>query len=253
MKLQAARSIYRYETVRLFRVIVQSAITPIISTSLYFIVLGQMVGSAMHEMNGVDFMAYIVPGLIVLTVLTESVANASFGIYLPRYTGAIYEILAAPIGALEVVIGHLAAAATKSVLIGLVILVTARFFVPFEIHHPFVAAGILLLGAVSFCAVGFVVGIMANSIEQLQVAPFLVITPLTILGGAFYSINRLSEPWRSLALLNPTAYFVEGLRWSFYGRSDIPISNSMTVCGACLAISLSIIALIFRLQYRLRS
>ncbi len=246
-------AIYRFEMERFRRTLGQSLVTPVITTSLYFVVFGSAIGSRMSEIGGVSYGAFIVPGLVMLAVLTESLNNASFGIYLPRFTGTIYELLSAPVSAVEIVLSYVGAAATKSVLLALVIMATARVFVPVHIAHPFWMAAFLLLTASTFCLFGFLIGIWAKGFEQLQFIPMLVITPLTFLGGAFYSIDMLPPVWRTFSLFNPVVYLVSGFRWTFYGTSDVHVAVSfgMTLAffGACLALA----TWIFRTGYRLKS
>src|SRR5690606_24190515 len=217
----AIRAIYRFEMARTFRTLMQSIASPVLSTSLYFIVFGSAIGSRMVEIDGIGYGAFIVPGLIMLMLLTESISNASFGIYMPRYAGTIYEVLSAPVSYVEVVIGYVGAAATKSVMLGLLILLTARLFVPFEIQHPVWMVAFLILTAVTFSLFGFIIGIWADGFEKLQIIPLMVVTPLTYLGGTFYSISMLPPLWQKLTLFNPVVYLISGFRWSFYGISDV--------------------------------
>ena len=226
MNLHAVRSIYVFELSRWFRTLSQSILAPVISTSLYFVVFGSAIGSRMTAINGVSYGAFIVPGLMMLAVLTESLSNASFGIFMPKWNGTIYEVLSAPISWFEVVMGYVGAAASKSIILGMIILATARLFVPFEIAHPFWMAAFLVLTAISFCLFGFIIGVWADHFEKLQVVPLLIITPLTFLGGSFYSINMLPPLWRQLTLFNPVVYLVSGFRWSFYGHSDVGVGFS---------------------------
>jgi ABC-2 type transport system permease protein len=246
-------AIYRFEMARFRRTLWQSLVTPVITTSLYFVVFGAAIGGRMAQIDGVTYGAFIVPGLIMLSVFTESLNNASFGIYLPRFTGTIYEVLSAPVSGLEIVLAYVGAAATKSVLLGLVILATANIFVPVRVEHPLWMAAFLLLTTSTFCLFGFIIGIWAKGFEQLQFIPMLVITPLTFLGGAFYSIDMLPPGWRAFSLVNPIVYLISGFRWSFYGTSDVSVvvSFAMTLVffGACLAAA----AWIFRTGYRLKS
>jgi ABC-2 type transport system permease protein len=253
MNLHAIRSIYVFELSRAWRTLFQSIASPVLSTSLYFIVFGSAIGSRMQSIDGVSYGAYIVPGLILLTLLTESISNASFGIYMPKFTGAIYEVLSAPVSVLEIVIGYVGAAATKSVILGLIILVTARLFVPFEIAHPFVMIGFLVLIAVTFSLFGFLLGLWADSFEKLQVVPMMVVTPLTFLGGSFYSIDMLPPLWRTITLFNPVVYLVNGFRWAFYGIADVNVAVSIAMTVVFMLICLSLIWWIFRTGYKLRS
>jgi ABC-2 type transport system permease protein len=253
MNVHAIRAIYLFELARTWRTLFQSIASPVLSTSLYFVVFGSAIGSRMQEIDGVGYGAYIVPGLIMLTLLTESVSNASFGIYMPRYSGTIYEVLSAPISPLETVIGYVGAAATKSVILGLLILVTARLFVPFGIAHPVVMAAFLVLTAVTFSLFGFIIGIWADSWERLQIIPLLVITPLTFLGGSFYSISMLPPVWQTITLFNPVVYLVNGFRWSFYGTSDFGVGISLAMTTVFLLLCLAGIWWIFRTGYRLKA
>jgi ABC-2 type transport system permease protein len=253
MNLQAIRAIYMFEMSRTRRTLLQSIVSPVISTSLYFVVFGAAIGSRITEIEGIAYGAFIVPGLIMLTLLQQSVTNASFGIYFPRFAGTIYEILSAPISYLEIVTGYVGAAATKSIIVGLIILATAFFFVPLRIDHPIWMIAFLVLTAATFCLFGFIIGIWADGFEKLQVIPLLVITPLTFLGGSFYSINLLPPFWQKVALVNPVVYLISGFRWSFYGVSDVDVGVSLGMTCAFLVICLAIIAWIFRTGYRLRN
>jgi ABC-2 type transport system permease protein len=253
MNPHAVRAIYRFEMARTFRTIVQSIVAPVISTSLYFVVFGAAIGSRMTEIDGVSYGAYIVPGLVMLSILTESIGNASFGIYLPKWSGTIYEVLSAPVSPLEIVLGYVGAAATKSVMIGAIILATASLFVPLQITHPLVMLAFLVLTSVTFSLFGFILGVWANGFEQLQIVPLLVVTPLTFLGGSFYSIHMLPEPWRTLTHFNPVVYLISGFRWSFYGVSDVGVATSLAMTLAFLVACVLLIAWIFRTGYRLRT
>jgi ABC-2 type transport system permease protein len=253
MNLQAIRAIYMFEMSRTRRTLLQSIVSPVISTSLYFVVFGAAIGSRISEIDGIAYGAFIVPGLMMLTLLQQSVTNASFGIYFPRFVGTIYEILSAPISFLEIVTGYVGAAATKSIIVGLIILATAFFFVPLRIDHPVWMIGFLVLTAVTFCLFGFIIGIWADGFEKLQVIPLLVITPLTFLGGSFYSINLLPPFWQKVALLNPVVYLISGFRWSFYGVSDVSVGVSLAMTCVFLIICLAVIAWIFKTGYRLRN
>jgi ABC-2 type transport system permease protein len=246
-------AIYRFEMARFRRTLWQSLATPVITTSLYFVVFGAAIGSRMSEIDSVPYGAFIVPGLIMLALFTESLSNASFGIYLPKFTGTIYEILSAPVSAFEMVLAYVGAAATKSILLGLVILATANLFVPVSISHPLWMIAFLVLTATTFCLFGFILGIWADGFEQLQFIPMLVITPLTFLGGAFYSIDMLPPAWRTFSLFNPIVYLVSGFRWSFYGNSDVPVEVSLAATLAFFLICLAVVAWIFRTGYRLKS
>jgi len=229
-----------------------SIISPVISTSLYFVVFGAAIGSRIPEVGGVSYGAFIVPGLVMLSLLTQSISNASFGIYFPKFTGTIYELLSAPISAFEIVIGYVGAAATKSVVLGLIILATAWLFVPLRIEHPFWMLFFLVLTAVTFSLLGFVIGIWADGFERLQVVPLLIVTPLTFLGGTFYSIEMLPPFWQTVALFNPVVYLVSGFRWSFYGMADVGLGLSLAMTFAFLVASLGIVVWIFRTGYRLK-
>jgi ABC-2 type transport system permease protein len=253
MNTYAVRAIYSFELSRWFRTLVQSIASPVISTSLYFVVFGSAIGSRMAQIDGVSYGAFIVPGLIMLSVLTESISNASFGIYMPRYAGTIYEVLSAPISYLEIVLGYVGAAATKSILLGLIILTTARVFVPFHILHPFWMLAFLVLTSLAFCLFGFVIGIWASGWEKLQVVPIMIITPLTFLGGSFYSIAMLPPFWQKVTMFNPVVYLVNGFRWSFYGIADISIVTSLVVVLIFMALCLLMVAWVFRTGSRLKT
>lgn len=252
MNLRAAASIYRFEMNRTFRTVLQSIISPVVSTSLYFVVFGGAIGSRIQEVDGVSYGAFIVPGLIMLTLLTQSVSNAAFGIYFPKFTGTIYEILSAPVSHVEILLGYVGAAATKSIVLGLIILATAALFVPIRIEHPFVMIAFLVLTAVTFSLFGFIIGIWADGFEKLQLIPLLFIMPLTFLGGTFYSISMLPPIWQKITLINPVVYLVSGFRWSFYGTSDVPVAISLAMTLVFLAACLTVIWLIFRTGWRLR-
>jgi ABC-2 type transport system permease protein len=253
MNTYAVRAIYSFELSRWFRTLVQSIASPVSSTSLYFVVFGSAIGSRMAQIDGVSYGAFIVPGLIMLSVLTESISNASFGIYMPRYAGTIYEVLSAPISYLEIVLGYVGAAATKSILLGLIILTTARVFVPFHILHPFWMLAFLVLTSLAFCLFGFVIGFWASGWEKLQVVPIMIITPLTFLGGSFYSIAMLPPLWQKVTMFNPVVYLVNGFRWSFYGIADISIVTSLVVILIFMALCLLMVAWVFRTGYRLKT
>jgi ABC-2 type transport system permease protein len=246
-------AIYGFEMARFRRTLWQSLVTPVITTSLYFVVFGAAIGRRMAEIDGVPYGAFIVPGLIMLSVLTESLNNASFGIYLPRFTGTIYEVLSAPVSALEIVLAYVGAAATKSAILGLVILATANLFVPVRVAHPAWMALFLLLTSATFCLFGFIIGIWAKGFEQLQFIPMLVITPLTFLGGAFYSIDMLPGAWRTFSLFNPVVYLISGFRWTFFGTSDVSVAASFGMTAAFFAVCLAVASWIFRTGYRLKS
>jgi len=253
MNLYAIRSIYRFELSRWFRTLSQSILAPVISTSLYFVVFGSAIGSRMTAINGVSYGAFIVPGLMMLAVLTESLSNASFGIFMPKWNGTIYEVLSAPIAWYEAVIGYVGAATTKSVILGAIILITARLFVSFQIQHPVWMLAFLVLTATSFSLFGFIIGVWADNFEKLQVVPLLIITPLTFLGGSFYSISMLPPLWRQITLFNPVVYLISGFRWSFYGLSDVGVGASLGLTLLFMAICCAVIWWIFRTGYRLRS
>jgi len=246
-------AIYRFEMARALRTLWQSLVTPVITTSLYFVVFGAAIGSRMTEVQDVPYGAFIVPGLIMLSLFTQSIFNASFGIFFPKFTGTIYEILSAPISPLEIVIGYVGAAATKSVALGLVILATAAFFVPLQILHPVWMIGFLVLIATTFSLFGFIIGIWGKNFEQIQFVPMLIVTPLTFLGGAFYSVDMLPEPWRTATLFNPVVYLISGFRWSFYGVGDVAIGISLAATLGFLLVCLGVVAWIFRTGYRLKS
>ena len=253
MNLYAIRAIYHFELARTWRTLIQSVASPVISTSLYFIVFGAAIGSRMASIDGVTYGAFIVPGLIMLSILTESISNASFGIYMPKYAGTIYEVLSAPISALEIVIGYVGAAATKSIILGLIIMATARLFVSYEIDHPLVMVSFLVLTSVTFSLFGFIIGVWADGWEKLQIIPMMIVTPLTFLGGSFYSINMLPGIWAKIALFNPVVYLVSGFRWSFYGISDVPVGLSLAATFGFMIACLIAITVIFRTGYKLKS
>jgi ABC-2 type transport system permease protein len=253
MNRHAIGAIYAFEMARTFRTLLQSIASPVISTSLYFVVFGSAIGPRMATIDGIKYGAFIVPGLTMLSLLSESIANASFGIYLPRFSGAIYEVLSAPISAAEIVCGYVGAAATKSILLGAIILVTARLFVAYEIAHPFWMLAFLVLTAVTFSLFGFTIGIWADGFEKLQLVPLLIITPLTFLGGSFYSINMLPPVWRRITLFNPVVYLVSGFRWSFFGVSDVSPELSLGMTVAFLLICFALVGWIFKTGYRLKS
>ena len=253
MNLHAIRAIYIFELARTARTLMQSIASPVISTSLYFVVFGAAIGSRMAEIDGVSYGAFIVPGLIMLAIMTESISNASFGIFMPRYSGTIYEVLSAPLSPLEIVIGYVGAAATKSVILGLIILVTARIFVDFSILHPLWMIAFLLLTSVTFCLFGFVVGIWAEGWERLTIVPALIVAPLAFLGGSFYSISMLPPLWQKITLLNPVVYLVSAFRWSFFGTSDVSVAVSLGMTLLFLLICLALVWWIFRTGYKLKA
>jgi len=246
-------AIYRFEMARALRTLGQSLVTPVLTTSLYFVVFGAAIGSRMSEVDGVPYGAFIVPGLIMLSLFTESISNASFGIYFPKFTGTIYELLSAPVSYLEIVLAYVGAAATKSIVLGLIILATATLFVPVEIQHPVTMMAFLVLTAATFSLFGFIVGIWANGFEQLSFIPMLVVGPLTFLGGAFYSIDMLPPAWRTVSLFNPIVYLISGFRWSFYGTSDVGVEVSLAMTLGFFVVCLATVAWIFRTGYRLKS
>ncbi|MGC2083484.1 MAG: ABC transporter permease [Bradyrhizobium sp.] len=252
MNFRAIGAIYKFEMARTWRTVVQSIVSPVISTSLYFVVFGAAIGSRISEVDGVSYGTFIVPGLVMLSVLTQSIANASFGIYFPKFVGTIYEILSAPISHVEIVLGYVGAAATKSIILGLIILATAGLFVPLHIHHPIWMLAFLVLTAITFSLFGFIIGIWADGFEKLQMIPMLVVTPLTFLGGSFYSVNMLPAPWSSIVLLNPVVYLISGFRWSFYEIADVNVGISIGMTLAFLAICLAMVWWIFKTGYRLK-
>jgi ABC-2 type transport system permease protein len=253
MNLHAIRAIYTFELARTARTLVQSILSPVISTSLYFVVFGGAIGSRMREIDGVSYGAYIIPGLILLSLMTESISNASFGIYMPKFTGTIYQILSAPISYLEIVIGYVGAAATKSIILGMLMLGTARLFVPFQIQHPFWMVGFLFLIAITFSLFGFIMGIWADGFEKLQIIPSMIITPLTFLGGSFYSVKMLPPIWQKITLFNPVVYLINGFRWSFYDVSDVSVAISLGITLSVLAVCTALVGYIFKTGYRLKA
>jgi ABC-2 type transport system permease protein len=253
MNLRAVAAIYKFEMARAARTVFQSVVSPVISTSLYFVVFGAAIGSRISEIDGVSYGAFIVPGLIMLALLTQSIANASFGIYFPRFVGTIFEILSAPVSSFEIVIGYVGAAATKSIILGVIILATAGLFVPLQIAHPVWMLGFLVLTSVTFSLFGFIIGLWADGFEKLQIIPLLIVTPLTFLGGSFYSIHILPEPWRTISLFNPVVYLVSGFRWSFYESADVGVGISLSLTCLSLLICLGIVAWIFKTGYRLKN
>jgi ABC-2 type transport system permease protein len=253
MNLHAIRAIYGFEMARTRRTLMQSIISPVISTALYFVVFGAAIGTRIQHVEGITYGAFLVPGLIMLSLLTQSVSNASFGIYFPRFTGTIYELLSAPVSYFEIVVSYVGAAATKSVILGLIILGTAAFIVPVRIEHPIWMVLFLILTSVTFSLLGFIIGIWADGFEKLQLIPLLVITPLTFLGGSFYSIDMLPPIWQTVSLFNPVVYLVSGFRWSFYGVADVSVGVSLAMTGVFLAVSLAVVAWIFKTGYRLKT
>ena len=253
MNFYAVRAIYKYEMARTLRTLMQSVVSPVISTSLYFVVFGAAIGSRITEIDGISYGTFIVPGLVMLSLLTQSIANASFGIYFPKFTGTIYELLSAPVSSFEAVLGYVGAAATKSIVLGLIILATAGLFVPLKIMHPFVMLTFLILTSVTFSLFGFIIGIWADGFEKLQVIPLLVITPLTFLGGSFYSINMLPPIWQTIALFNPVVYLISGFRWSFFEIADVGVGVSLGMTCAFLALCMVAVWWIFKTGYRLNT
>jgi ABC-2 type transport system permease protein len=253
VNVYAIRAIYKFEMARTRRTLMQSIITPEISTSMYFVVFGAAIGSRIQEVGGISYGAFIVPGLIMLSLLTQSISNASFGIYFPKFTGTIYELLSAPISYLEIVVSYVGAAATKSIILGLIILATAGFFVPLHVAHPLWMILFLVLTAVTFSLVGFIIGIWADGFEKLQLVPLLIVTPLTFLGGSFYSVDMLPPFWQTVTLFNPVVYLISGFRWSFYGIADVSVGVSLAMTLLFMAISLAIVAWIFKTGYKLKT
>ncbi len=253
MNVHAIRSIYGFEMARTRRTLMQSIISPVISTSLYFVVFGAAIGARIQQVEGISYGAFIVPGLIMLSLLTQSISNASFGIYFPKFTGTIFELLSAPVSYLEIVVSYVGAAATKSIILGLIILATAALFVPLRINHPLWMVLFLVLTAVTFSLFGFIIGIWADGFEKLQLVPLLIVTPLTFLGGSFYSIDMLPPFWQTVSLFNPVVYLISGFRWSFYGIADVSVGVSLAMTTAFLAAFLAIVAWIFKTGYRLKS
>ncbi|MDR5800829.1 ABC transporter permease [Caballeronia sp. LZ001] len=253
MNLHAVRAIYRFEMARAGRTLMQSIVSPVISTSLYFVVFGAAIGSRIPQVDGISYGAFIVPGLVMLSLLTQSIANASFGIYFPKFTGTIYELLSAPVSYFELVLSYVGAAATKSIILGLIILATARLFVPLRIDHPFWMIVFLLLTSLTFSLLGFIIGIWADGFEKLQIIPLLIVTPLTFLGGSFYSINILPPFWKTVALFNPVVYLISGFRWSFYGLVDVSVGVSLSMTLVFLGVFIAITAWIFKTGYRIKS
>ena len=253
MNFQAIKAIYKFEMARMFRTVVQSIVAPVLSTSLYFVIFGAVIGARITEIDGISYGAFIVPGLIMLAIMTESISNSSFAIYFPRFTGTVFEILSAPVSWVEVVLGYVGAATTKSVIIGLIIFVTANFFVTIELAHPVVMLLFLILTSMSFCLFGFILGIWADGWEKLTIVPVLVIMPLTSLGGTFYSIGMLPEIWQTISLFNPVVYLISGFRWSFYENADVSIWLSIGMTVGFLAICLLVVRWIFKTGYKLRT
>ena len=253
MNFYSIKAIYNFEMARWWRTVAQSILSPVISTTLYFVVFGSAIGSRITEIDGISYGSFIVPGLVMLAVLTESISNASFGIYFPRFTGSIYEVLSAPISYIEIILGYVGAAATKSIILGIMILATAGFFVPLEIKHPFVMLFFLILTSLTFCMFGFIIGIWADGFEKLQIIPALIITPLTFLGGSFYTISMLPEFWQKVSLFNPVVYLISGFRWSFYEKADVSLKLSLLMVFLFLSVCIILVRWIFKTGYRLKS
>lgn len=252
MNIHAIKAIYMFELARTWRTLMQSIASPVLSTSLYFIVFGSAIGSRMVEIDGISYGAFIVPGLVMLALLTESISNAAFGIYMPKFTGTIYELLSAPISSFEIVIGYVGAAATKSIILGIIILATARLFVDFSILHPFWMLAFLVLTSITFSLFGFIIGVWADGFEKLQIVPMMVVTPLTFLGGSFYSINMLPPLWQTITLFNPVVYLISGFRWSFYGVADVAVGVSLGMIVVFMTICLTATWLIFKTGYKVK-
>ena len=253
MNYYAIRAIYVFEMARTWRTLMESIAAPILSTSLYFVVFGAAIGSRMGEIDGISYGAFIIPGLVMLSLLGMSISNASFGIYFPKFSGTIYEVLSAPVSAIEIVIGYVGAAASKSVILGLLILATARLFVDYEIAHPVWMLAFLILTSITFSLLGFIIGLWADDFQKLQIIPLMVITPLTFLGGAFYSIDMLPEPWQTITLFNPVVYLISGFRWSFYGIADVNVAVSIGMIFAFMLLCLGVISWIFKTGHRLKA
>jgi ABC-2 type transport system permease protein len=253
MNLHAVRAIYGFEMARMRRTLMQSVASPVLSTSLYFVVFGAAIGSRMEPIDGVGYAAFIVPGLIMLSILTQSISNASFGIYMPKFSGTIYELLSAPVSPLEIVIGYVGAAASKSILLGLLMLATARLFVDFSIAHPLWMLAFLVLTSLTFSLLGFILGVWADGFEKLQIVPLMIVTPLAFLGGTFYSIHMLPPPWQQITLFNPVVYLVSGFRWSFFGSADVAVGISLGMTLLFLLLCLGIVGWIFRSGYKLKA
>ncbi|TBW49504.1 ABC transporter permease [Marinobacter halodurans] len=253
MNVYGIRAIYKFEMARMWRTLMQSVLSPVISTSLYFVVFGSAIGSRMGDIDGVSYGAFIIPGLVMLSLLMQSISNASFGIYMPKFSGTIYEVLSAPVSFVEVVIGYVGAAATKSTILGLIILLTARLFVDYSVDHPIWMFLFLVLTAITFSLFGFIIGIWADTFEKLQIVPLMIVTPLVFLGGTFYSISMLPPIWQTITLFNPVVYLISGFRWAFYGISDVNVLLCAGMTFLFMVICLAIIAMIFKTGYRLRS
>jgi len=253
MNFYSISAIYKFEMARAIRTLGQTIASPVISTCLYFVVFGSAIGSRMVDINGVAYAAFIIPGLVMMTLLMQSISNASFGIYFPRFSGTIYELLSAPVSYLEILIGYVGAAATKSIVVGFCILITARLFVDYEIQHPVWMLGFLVMTAITFSLFGFILGVLADGFEQLQIVPLMVVTPLAFLGGTFYSIDMLPPVWQTVTLFNPVVYLVSGFRWSFYGIADVSVGISLAAIGFFLVVCIGVVGLIFKTGYRLKN
>jgi len=253
VNVTAIRAIYRFEMARAFRTWMQSILSPVLSTSLYFVVFGSAIGGRLKTVDGIDYGAFIIPGLVMLSLLGESISNASFGIYLPKWSGTIYELLSAPVALVEVVVGYIGAAASKSLMLGVLILATARMFVPYHVVHPVWMVAFLVLTSVTFSTFGFIIGLWADSFQKLQTIPLMIITPLTFLGGAFYSIDMLPPFWQKVTLFNPVVYLISGMRWAFYGKGDVDVTISVVAILGFLAVCMAAIAYIFKTGYKLKS
>jgi len=253
MNFYSISAIYKFEMARAIRTLGQTIASPVISTCLYFVVFGSAIGSRMVDINGVAYAAFIIPGLVMMTLLMQSISNASFGIYFPRFSGTIYELLSAPVSYLEILIGYVGAAATKSIVVGFCILITARLFVDYEIQHPFWMLGFLVMTAITFSLFGFILGVLADGFEQLQIVPLMVVTPLAFLGGTFYSIDMLPPVWQTVTLFNPVVYLVSGFRWSFYGIADVSVGISLAAIGFFLVVCIGVVGWIFKTGYRLKN
>ncbi|HAG95066.1 MAG: sugar ABC transporter permease [Pseudomonadales bacterium] len=253
MNFYAVRAIYKFEMARTWRTLMQSIASPVLSTSLYFIVFGSAIGSRMVAIDGVEYGAFIIPGLVMFTLLTQSISNASFGIYFPRFSGTIYELLSAPVSFVEILMGYVGAAATKSIIVGILILITARFFVDYHIEHPLWMVSFLILTSITFSLFGFIIGVWADGFEKLQLIPLMVITPLAFLGGSFYSINMLPPIWHTITLFNPVVYLISGFRWSFYGVADVNVAVSLAMTALFLLLCLAAVWWIFKTGYRLKT
>ena len=253
MNLYGVKAIYKFEMSRMKRTVMQSVLAPVISTSLYFVVFGSAIGSRMGDIDNISYGAYIIPGLVMLSLLMQSISNASFGIYMPKFSGTIYEVLSAPVSYAEIVLGYVGAAATKSVILGVIILITAKFFVDYSVLHPFWMLSFLVLTAVTFSLFGFIIGIWADGFEKLQIVPMMIVTPLVFLGGTFYSIDMLPEAWQTISLFNPVVYLISGFRWAFYGVSDVHVGISVGMTFVFLMVCMTAVWWIFKTGYRLRS